>query len=331
MMAKYLFLIVLLTIFNIPNIAQSFYTDNPAAIGVNTISHGMGDRCGGSSHRISIGFNLTNITTSAKPWQLTSVMIFADAYTTSGTVLGSVYQGGVMTTIGSIIHCNSDFYQSFLVGCDNPPYYINYRVDLIFRKADGTSQTKSIGLGTKWFKLITDGNGAYPDCSVSGSNLLISWNRAHLATGYNIELRRGGSWGSCELVATASVPQGTFNTTIPIPAVAGTYEPRLTAVRDGAIYGWMYDIPMSFSYTPPSQPIVISGSINASLNEQPTKPIHSISASFNCTSGHTINSYSWVVKSRILGGAWQTVYTGSSSSVAATSMTVMKAKNMKFL
>ena len=61
----------------------------------------------------------------------------------------------------------------------------------------------------------------------------------------------------------------------------------------------------------------ITGSVNSSVDPMPSKPIHGISGSFSCTSGHTITSYAWTLK-KFVNGSWQTVTTGSSSTFAVT-------------
>jgi len=62
---------------------------------------------------------------------------------------------------------------------------------------------------------------------------------------------------------------------------------------------------------------VIDGTLNVSLNEQPGKPIHSIDSSFNCTSGHTVTSYSWNIYKQV-NGNWQLIDSSSVSNYANT-------------
>jgi hypothetical protein len=61
----------------------------------------------------------------------------------------------------------------------------------------------------------------------------------------------------------------------------------------------------------------ITGSVICSVSPMPSKPIHGINGSFSCSSGHTITSYAWTLK-KLVGGSWQTIGTGSSSTYAQT-------------
>jgi hypothetical protein len=61
----------------------------------------------------------------------------------------------------------------------------------------------------------------------------------------------------------------------------------------------------------------ISGTLSANLDPIPAKPIHTISASFSCSSGHTIAGYSWTLK-KLVNGSWQTIGTGSGSTYSQT-------------
>jgi hypothetical protein len=214
------------------------------------------------------------------------------------------------------IYYDAKFYQSFMAGCNNPPYMTVYEARLTFRKSDGTTKTRIIGMGNMLYNTYRQppsttyyGSPFGTQCAiVNGSSAALSWTTEHLCENYDIELYKNGQLtGSYYISGHYS-----NNMTVGLSG-SGSYSWKIRG-KNSTLGNSSWSSLYPFTYTAPSP---ITGNINSVMNPQPSKPIHSITSSFNCSSGHNITSYSWILKKKV-GTIWQDVGTSSSSTQATT-------------
>ena len=92
----------------------------------------------------------------------------------------------------------------------------------------------------------------------------------------------------------------------------GNMKWRARAINDQGVGPWSeWCHFLTYLYSP------ITGFINASLDSLPTKPIHKITGTYTCSSGHVITNYSWTLQ-KYINGSWQPCSSSSSAIFSAS-------------